>query len=383
MGHTKYHTPNHNLFGTAAGHIAKSVIGNGKHKPTPKSAHGKTRRRLFESRVAAPVAGTAQHNDLMKGGVRLIMHKFAPCNPKEGRWKYIDQNQGQCTSAAGAQGVTDIGYFNLPIHYVQATTTMAALGTTANRTNIGSGFFGMNPYQATTGGQASGNTSISGSSGMDERLLLEKIEIKYTFASGSFAPVEFDLYVVTPKTLTMSTGSPLTNWNSCLSTEALGTNASMVQQTTFGYPTNLLVGQKPGQNANWLKTYKILHEKKFVLLPGENYDYTISLHYNEIYDRFMMGQAASASSPIPHKSVAIFAVQRGALCKDTAGSLQWTYANSEVGFAVTNEYFFQVPKGIANKVQTALAFPTLLATATGTLRNIDDTDISQTAATVL
>ena len=180
MVHTP-HTPTHNLGVHAMAHIAKSVY---KRKKKEHSAAGKTRRRLFESRVATPVAGTAQHNDLMKGGVRLIMHKFAPCSPKEGRWKYIDQNQGQCTSAAGAQGVTDIGYFNLPIHYVQATTTMAALGTTANRTNIGSGFFGMNPYQATTGGQASGNTSISGSSGMDERLLLEKIEIKYTFAVG-------------------------------------------------------------------------------------------------------------------------------------------------------------------------------------------------------
>lgn len=322
----------------------------------------------------------AQHHGLEKTGNRVIMHKYARCKPSDGRWKYIDQISGTILSSLGTQGVNDIGYFVLPTQFVSASQTFAALGKSLTKQSVGSGFFGQNPYQKTTGGAQTNNTAIG--EGQDERLVLEKVEVKYTFVNGSNGPVEMDVYVVTPRQVALFDISPSNNWGTVMTSEGLGTNPTMTQGSAFGFATKNLVGQKPGYNASFNKFYRMKSERKFIIQPGANVDWTLSLHYDKIIDRTMCAQASPGSGSHPGLSALVFAVTRGCVVKDSAGTNEWTYANTEVGVVATAEYFLKMPKGLKNKQQTTLAYPELLSTATGTLKVIDDQDTLQTYTTI-
>jgi len=214
-GKRKYSTSSVSSVASALHGLVNIYSNRGKKKPavpkTPKkkrhSSRGKTKRRgkggrtMTKSRLEQELQEAGTHNSLFKTGNRVIVSKFAKCNGKLGRWKYCDQMYGFTVSVEGKQASHDIGYFVLPANFTSASTTPSASLT---KQVVGNGFFNMNPFQKTTGGAATGNTT--GITLADDRIILEKIDIKYTFMNGSNVPVTYDLYVVTPKLVSNYSG---------------------------------------------------------------------------------------------------------------------------------------------------------------------------------
>ena len=359
--HHPYHTPAQ-AVAYAAGHAVRHV-GTHAIKHVAKRLFGKSRgtqTKHHHEDKQSKTRETIQHNELVRVGDRIIMHKYADCKPMEGRWRYVDQITGVVNSAEGQQGVGDIGYYCLWSQFRSAT---ALPSRTLTKTDIGNGFFLMNPYQKTTGGDATNNTAVVMA---DDRIVLEKIDCRYSFMNDSLVNVVVDIYCVTPKAANYY--GPSNAWNTLLAAQTLGTNPASIQRTAAaipgaGYAGVTLVGQRPFENASFCKQFKLLKHKSMTMSPGENVDWNLDIHYNWICDRAMgddeqQGAGSAVVGVIPNKSVYIFMVVRGAVVKDLNDS-SFTYGQANIGVVSTNEYFLRATRAIQDRQQINYVVPNL------------------------
>lgn len=323
------------------------------------------------------VRETIQHNELVKAGDRVIVHKFAPCKPSEGRWRYVDQVTGQISSVEGMQGVDDIGYYFLWSQFLSSTVTPVR---TLKKTALGNGFFLMNPFQKSTGGDATNNSAKTLS---DDRITLEKIDCKYSFMNASLVNTTVDIWAVSPKAGAYY--GPTNEWNRCLQAETLGTNSAAVQKTTLSGPTagfasSTLVGQMPFENANFAKQFKLLKHKRITMSPGENVDWHLSLHYNMTIDRTyaqnqQQGSGSDIIGTIAGKSVFLMMRTQGALVKDIVDG-SFTYGSTTIGIVSTNEYFLKMGRPLADRTQINYVVPSLTSgSSVSNQQIILDTDV--------
>lgn len=363
LGSSAYHSYFHN-----SGSKRKVAVG-----------HASTTRKKYKSgSISMTKTGkkkidedVGQHNILERTKDSIKIHKWCRFRASVGRWKYVDQATSIFTGAEGMQLASDVGYFMLPANFSSATTTPS---TSTQKLVVGNGFFNMNPYQKTTGGAATGNSAITLS---DDRIVVEKVDIKYGFLNMTNISMEVDVYVLTPRMISPYYG-PQASWDGALGAQGLSYGA-LVQSNatkTAGYPTSSFYAQKPEDNAGFNKEWKILKKRCLKLNPGATINYDLILHYAQTFDRFTEGQAVSqgvAGSGAVKSSVYVMIVQRGSLCKDTGGTV--TYAPTELGVVYTAEYYLRAPRQGPNRTQSIYAVP-VFQTGGASATIINDVDVS-------
>ena len=348
--------------GKAAGHVVNHGIKwafGGKNKGSQTETKTKHSKQVREA---------GQHNDLKKAGDNIIIGKMSHESSARGRWKYLDQMQGAISAAEGKQGVNLIGVFCNAGLFTDVAVPSVAIGDSLKKLTVGVGAYSMNPFQKSTGNAQAGTGVILS----DDRIVLEKISLSYSFANLSNINITGCIYFVTPKNSVYN--EPLVSWDTVLSTQGFGTfGATASVQPSLAVPAvagaykKEIVGQHPFANASFCKQFALLKERPFTLSPGENLDYKAVLHYEKVFDKTTMSNIASSGGAgngqgvIPGRTVYAFIIHRGSVVKDlvyAAGS-GFSYGACNIAVINTAEYSFRGVPDIQERTQAALAVPLL------------------------
>lgn len=283
---------------------------------------------------------------------------------KKGCWKIDDQGDFVVTADEGQQGTSNPSVVICNGTVSQYINDSGLIYGPNQQAAVG--WINCNPYQKNSGG----GLYAAGTKPEDDRICVDVIEQKFEIGNFGTTSAHVEMYVVLPKTTTSL--DPITYWDECLESEALG-YGPMVQQTNnanyaAGYGNRKFLDLRPDALPSWKKMWKIVHKENFDLAPGANVVDTIKMEFGgKIIERkYMQEQAGQFVKGV---TPTIFFIARGVVVVDKQeyGSVsalpsRVTTSSVKIGGVYTRKCVFHAPP--ANRTQTEFVNPRLMTGAT-------------------
>lgn len=332
-------------------------------RSTPRTA--KVRRKLFSSRSSSR-SNTDEmiHDQLVRRFARVKMgpRKKKTKRLNKGCYKVIDQGNLGVTAVEGRQGSNSFAV-------ATASQLIVSSGAAYNPAfSAYTSLFDSNPNQTITGGTLYNTPTIAP---LDDRVHIDKIRLKIEIGNFQSTAVHVEMYVVVPKVNTEY--DPVTEWNRCLQSQALGKPAAvqMTAATTYtpGYPTADFLDERPDYLPAWRKVWRIKQKKQFDLAGGANVIQTLMLDYNgKSIDRKYITDAYQDGQDLYIKDITsvIFFIVRGVVIDDTTNTsadnaltFPFSISSCKVGIVYSREVLAHMTT--VSRVQSEYYIPRLVA----------------------
>lgn len=351
----------------------KAIVQVGRAARTAYKAWGRKTTTAKRQKVDRDQLEISQHHDLsLKGLGTIMIGKQMNIKNIHGKFYYRHTNQRVLESGVGKQAYVEFGTIMSRDQIVGVTSQER---TAFDRIDVDP--LTLNPYV----------TSISPSSTYpgpfseivaNDRFSLLKVNQTIQCLSMSTVTQIVDLYWVMPKTdcnIRIALAWENVNNSQNLTQGAITAAQTVATSTAVGgadFPDTW--GNNPFQLKTLRKMYKSVRHQQFVLQPGDQRNFKVTLSYNKVYVR--QNATDRPSSYWANNTVELFAVTRGGLVGIGAGeapATEVTYGATKIGFVCHNDYVFGALS--ANRLTTNRRWTGVIADPVGqTIKQIDDTD---------